>query len=175
MPAAACWPGSRTGVGLTGVLSAAMGSTRQRRSAHNPGVVLRDLVVMLADGGGCLADLGAVCDQVDLYGHVASDSTAFRVIDSIDEQRLDGLRGAVAVSRARARAAWRAARAVCREMAQSLGADGAGYRRDAHDRALRPISVGSAQGLAHRNAVKCGLAIRPGSRKAPQIRGLPSG
>jgi hypothetical protein len=65
-------------------------------------VVLRDLVVMLADGGGCLADLGAVRDQVDLYGHVASDSTAFRVIDSIDEQRLDGLRGAVAVSRARA-------------------------------------------------------------------------
>jgi hypothetical protein len=41
-------------------------------------------------------------DQVDLYGHVASDSTAFRVIDSIDEQGLDGLRGAVAVSRARA-------------------------------------------------------------------------
>jgi Transposase DDE domain group 1 len=77
-------------VGLTGALSAAMGSTRQRRSAHNPGVVLRDLVVMLADGGGCLADLGAVRDQVDLYGHVASDSTAFRVIDSIDEQPLTG-------------------------------------------------------------------------------------
>jgi hypothetical protein len=89
-------------VGLTGALSAAMGSTRQRRSAHNPGVVLRDLVVMLADGGGCLADLGALRDQVDLDGHVASDSTAFRVIDSIDEQGLDGLRGAVAVSRARA-------------------------------------------------------------------------
>ena len=33
-------------VGLTGALSAAMGSTRQRRWAHNPGVVLRDLVVM---------------------------------------------------------------------------------------------------------------------------------
>ena len=40
---------------------------------------------------------------------------------------------------------------------------------------VRPISVGSTQGLAHRNAVRCGLAIRPGSWKAPQIRGFPSG
>ncbi len=41
--------------GLTRALSAAMGSTRKRRSAHDPGVVLRDLVVMLADGGTWLA------------------------------------------------------------------------------------------------------------------------
>ena len=46
-------------VGLTRALSAAMASTRERRSAHDPGVVLRDLAVMLADGGSCLADLGA--------------------------------------------------------------------------------------------------------------------
>jgi len=67
-----------------------------------PGVVLRDLMVMLADGGTGLADLGAQRDQPDLYGNVASDSTAFRVIDSIDEQCLGRLRGAVAVARARA-------------------------------------------------------------------------
>ena len=72
-------------VGLTRALSAAMAPTRQRRSAHDPGVVLRDLAVMLADGGDCLADLGALRDQLDLYGKVASDATAFRVIDSIDE------------------------------------------------------------------------------------------
>ncbi|MGO9752305.1 MAG: IS1380 family transposase, partial [Solirubrobacteraceae bacterium] len=35
-------------VGLTRALSVAMASTRQRRSAHDPGVVLRDLAVMLA-------------------------------------------------------------------------------------------------------------------------------
>src|SRR5512135_1560661 len=94
--------GTADRLGLTRALSAAMASTRQRRSAHDPGVVLRDLVVMLADGGECLADLGALRDQPDLFGNVASDSTAFRVIDSIDEQGLDRLRVAVAVARARA-------------------------------------------------------------------------
>ena len=89
-------------VGLTRALSAAMAPTRQRASAHDPGIVLRDLAVMLADGGSCLADLGAQRDQPDLYGNVASDSTAFRVIDSIDEECLGRLRAAVALSRARA-------------------------------------------------------------------------
>jgi hypothetical protein len=89
-------------VGLTRALSAAMAPTRQRASAHDPGVVLRDLAVMLADGGDCLADLGASRDQPDLYGNVASDSTAFRVIDSIDEECLGRLRSAVAVGRSRA-------------------------------------------------------------------------
>jgi len=80
-------------MGLTGALSAAM-APRQRRSEHDPGVVVRDLAVMLADGGECLADLGAVRDQLGLFGNVASDSTAFRVIDSIDQEGLDRLRGA---------------------------------------------------------------------------------
>jgi Transposase DDE domain group 1 len=89
-------------VGLTRALSAAMALTRERRSAHDPGVVLRDLAVMLADGGDCLADLGAMRDQPDLFGNVPSDSTAFRVIDSVDEECLGRLRAAVAVARARA-------------------------------------------------------------------------
>ncbi|MGH3267170.1 MAG: IS1380 family transposase, partial [Trebonia sp.] len=96
--------GTADQIGLTRALSAAMAPTRTRRSAHDPGVVLRDLVVMLADGGTCLADLGAQRDQPDLYGNVASDSTAFRVIDSIDEECLGRLRAAVAVARSRA---WR--------------------------------------------------------------------
>ncbi len=94
--------GTADRVGLTRALSGTMTSTRRRRSEHDPGVVLRDLVVMLADGGECLADIGASRDQPDLHGNVCSDSTAFRVIDSIDEQGLDRLRGAVALARARA-------------------------------------------------------------------------
>ena len=89
-------------VGLTRALQEAMAPTRQRRSAHDPGVVLRDLAVMLADGGGCLADLTTLRDQPDLFGNVPSDATAFRVIDSIDDECLERLRGAVAVARARA-------------------------------------------------------------------------
>src|SRR5580658_4801672 len=94
--------GTADRVGLTRALCEAMAPTRERRSAHDPGVVLRDLAVMLADGGECLADLGALRDQIDLFGAVASDSTAFRVIDSVDEQCLERLRVAVALARARA-------------------------------------------------------------------------
>ncbi len=56
---------------------------------------------MLADGGDCLADLGAVRDQDALFGAVASDSTAFRVIDAIAST--PGLLDAIADARARAR------------------------------------------------------------------------
>ncbi len=89
-------------LGLTDGLSVAMAPTRERPSAHDPGRVLRDLAVMLADGGDCLADLGALRDQVDLHGLVASDSTAWRVIDSIDNARLEALRAARASARRRA-------------------------------------------------------------------------
>lgn len=98
-------------VGLTRALCEAMAPTRQRRSAHDPGVVLRDLVVMLADGGDCLADLGAQRDQPALFGDVASNSTAFRVIDSIDEQGLERLREAVCIARA---GAWKLGARPCR-------------------------------------------------------------
>jgi hypothetical protein len=89
-------------VGLTAALSDAMAPTRERVSAHDPGVVLRDLAVMLADGGDCLAALGILRDQEDLFGRVASDSTAYRVIDSIDGPGLERLRAAVALARERA-------------------------------------------------------------------------
>ena len=88
--------------GLSGALSAGLAGLRQRRSGHDPGRVIRDLAVMLADGGDCLADLGAVRDQDALFGVVASDSTAFRVIDQI--ACMPGLLGALAEAHARARA-----------------------------------------------------------------------
>ena len=44
-------------VGLTGALSDALALTRERRSAHDPGRVLRDVAVMLADGGDCVTDM----------------------------------------------------------------------------------------------------------------------
>src|SRR5215475_9163425 len=59
-------------LGLTGALSQAMAPTRERRSAHAPGRVLRDLAVMPAGGGDCLHDLGTLREQADLFGDVAS-------------------------------------------------------------------------------------------------------
>jgi hypothetical protein len=87
--------------GLTRALSLRLGSMRERRSGHDPGRVLRDLAVMLADGGECLSDLGGMRDQLRLFGEVASDSTAYRVIERIagEPALLDGVRAA----RARAR------------------------------------------------------------------------
>jgi hypothetical protein len=91
-------------VGLTRELSRALAGVRERRGKHHPGRVIRDLAVMLADGGDCLSDLRAVRDQEPLFGAVASDTTAFHLIDQIASQPalLEALR-----ARARAReTAW---------------------------------------------------------------------
>jgi hypothetical protein len=45
--------------------------------------VIRDLAVMLVDGGECVLDLGAVREQDALFGAVASDSTAWRMVDRV--------------------------------------------------------------------------------------------
>src|SRR4051795_3042504 len=90
--------------GLTRELSGALAGLRERRGRHDPGRVIRDLAVMLADGGDCLSDLRAVRDQQPLFGPVASDTTAFRLIDRIasDPVLLEALRAARACARARA-------------------------------------------------------------------------
>ena len=110
---AALLAGAADRLGLTAALSRGLALMRERRSKHDPGRVVRDLAVMLADGGDCLADLRAVRDQEPLFGEVASDATAFRVIDAIaaDPALLDALRAA----RARARGnAWKAGAAPAR-------------------------------------------------------------
>ena len=89
--------------GLTRALSRQLAGLQLRAGSHDRGRVVRDLAVMLADGGDCLADLGAVRDQAALFGAVASGSTAFRVIDQIasDPNGLGWLRAAHAQARAR--------------------------------------------------------------------------
>ena len=90
-------------VGLTRALSLRLAGLKQRRRGHDPGRVIRDLAVMLADGGECVSDLGAVRDQQALFGPVASDSTAFRMVDRIASTPglLDALRAAHARARER--------------------------------------------------------------------------
>ena len=90
-------------MGLTKALSLRLAAVKQRRRGHDPGVVVRDLAVMLADGGECVSDLGAQRDQETLFGSVASDSTAFRMVDRIASTPglLEALRAAHARARAR--------------------------------------------------------------------------
>ena len=90
-------------LGLTSGLDRALGDLFERTPTHSPGRVLRDLAVMLADGGDALCDLRALRDQPALFGPVASDSTCWRLLDALDERRLATVAGA----RARAReVAW---------------------------------------------------------------------
>ncbi len=55
---------------------------------HQPGRVLVDLAVTLADGGDCLADLAAFRDQEALFGPVASHPTSYRVLDRVGAAQL---------------------------------------------------------------------------------------
>ena len=92
-------------LGLTDALGWALAETRERRSVHDPGRVLCDLAVMLADGGRCVSDLVALRSQPALFGEVASVSTARRVLLSIGPAELDRVRMARAQARERAWAA----------------------------------------------------------------------
>ncbi|MDQ6806595.1 MAG: IS1380 family transposase [Actinomycetota bacterium] len=87
--------------GLTEALSDVLADTRERRSAHDPGRVLRDVAVMLADGGDCVTDMAAFEGQERLFGARASETTTHRVLKSIDEPLLAGVRAARAKARAR--------------------------------------------------------------------------
>lgn len=89
-------------LGLTEALSGAMAPTRERRSSHDPGAVLRDLAVAIADGGDHVSDLGVLRGQHALFGAVASESTAHRVIKSIDGEALEAIRAARAMALGRA-------------------------------------------------------------------------
>jgi hypothetical protein len=78
-----------------------------RRHRHRDAAVLRDLAVMLADGGDCLSDLAVLRDQPELFGPVASTPTAWRVVERLaqDPDGLARLRLARAHARGRAWAA----------------------------------------------------------------------
>jgi len=91
-------------LGLTAALGWRAGQTKTHRHRHQAGRVLRDLAVLLADGGDCLSDLAALRDQPELFGSVASTATAWRVVQQVagDELGLAGIRAARAHARGRA-------------------------------------------------------------------------
>ena len=90
-------------LGLTRALSHRLAVLKQRRRGHDPGRVIRDLAVMLADGGECVSDLAVVREQQALFGSVASDATAFRMIEKIASTQgaVDAIRSAHAIARER--------------------------------------------------------------------------
>jgi hypothetical protein len=91
-------------LGLTTALGWRAGRGQTPRHRHDAGVVLRDLALLLADGGDAVSDLAVLRDQPELFGPVASTATAWRVIEGVagDALGLAGLRAARAQARERA-------------------------------------------------------------------------
>jgi hypothetical protein len=88
--------------GLSERLRDALAALRRRRRGHDPSRVALDLAVMLADGGEAIADLAVLRDQPALFGHVASDATAWRVLSNMDSRVLGRLWTARALARQQA-------------------------------------------------------------------------
>lgn len=84
---------------LTAHLSGVFAARTAPQTAHDPGRVLVDVAVMLADGGECISDITALADQAAVFGPVASDSTCWRVLDSIDGAMLEAVTAARAAAR----------------------------------------------------------------------------
>jgi Transposase DDE domain group 1 len=66
--------------GLGEGLSGGLARWRAPRAVHDPGKIIADLVVTLALGGDCLADIAVLRAQPELAGPVASGPVVSRLI-----------------------------------------------------------------------------------------------
>lgn len=89
-------------LGLEHGLSQALAHVFRRRPVHDPGRLVVDLATSLIDGGDCVSDLGALAEQSDLFGQVASPSTASRLLCALAEEELAAIRAARRAARERA-------------------------------------------------------------------------
>ena len=119
--------------GLGRGLAGGLARWRAPRAVHDPGKILTDLVVMLALGGDCLADIAVLRSQPGLCGPVASDPVVSRLVS------------ALAADLPRALRAIRTARAAARERAWAL----AGDRAPGADGSLIPADIDATIVVAH--------------------------
>jgi hypothetical protein len=85
--------------GLTGFLSTVF-ARPDFWPVHDRGRVLTDIAVAIAAGGRDIVDIEALRGQADVFGPIASDTTALRALGEIG----DGHRAAIGRARAAARA-----------------------------------------------------------------------
>jgi hypothetical protein len=119
--------------GLGQGLPAGLARWRAPRAVHDPGKILTDLVMALALGGDCLADIAVLRAQPGLFGPVASDPVVSRLISAL---AADGPRALRAIRRARAAA---------RERAWAL----AGDRAPGAGGSLIPVDIDATIVIAH--------------------------
>jgi hypothetical protein len=83
--------------GLDTAMSAALAPWRKPRAVHDPGNILLDVALAVVLGGDCLADVGMLRAEPDLFGPVASDPTVSRLVDALaasGPKALAAIRGA---------------------------------------------------------------------------------
>ena len=119
--------------GLGQGLTEGLARWRAPRAVHDPGKILTDLVMTLALGGDCLADIAVLRSQPELAGPVASDPVVSRLVT------------ALAADAPRALRAIQRARAAARERAWAL----AGERAPGADGAVIPVDIDATVVLAH--------------------------
>jgi hypothetical protein len=73
--------------GLGQALSGALAPWRAPRAVHDPGKILSDLVMTLALGGDCLADVAVLRAWPELAGPVASDPVISRLVAALAANR----------------------------------------------------------------------------------------
>jgi hypothetical protein len=88
--------------GLDTAISAAMQPWRKPRTMHDPGKILLDMALAVALGGACLADVGMLRAEPDVFGPVASDPTVSRLVDALAASGPKAL-GAIRTARPQAR------------------------------------------------------------------------
>jgi len=91
-------------IGLTAALSEATDTLRERRAGHDPGRVLIDVAVAIADGAVTISDVQALADQQGLHGpagSIASTPTIWRVLAGI--ANAPGMLAKIRLARAEAR------------------------------------------------------------------------
>jgi len=174
--------------GLGADLSAALAAVVKAPRRHAPGEVLVDLAVTLASGGEYVSDLKTLRDKPGLFGEVASQPTAWRLLDSIDEGLLASLQAARRASRARAWAAGLAPAKLTldfdatlvnlhseKERAEPTYKKGFGYHpllvyldqtREALAAKLRPGSAGANTAADHVELLDAAVAQLPVTTKA---------
>ena len=119
--------------GLGQGLAGGLARWRAPRAVHDPGKILTDLVMALALGGDCLADIAVLRAQPELCGPVASDPVVSRLISALAADLPAALR------------AIRKARAAARERAWELAADHA----PGADGSLIPVDIDATIVTAH--------------------------
>ena len=119
--------------GLGQGLAGGLARWRAPRAVHDPGKILTDLVMALALGGDCLADIAVLRAQPELCGPVASDPVVSRLISALAADLPAALR------------AIRKARAAARERAWALAADHA----PGADGSLIPVDIDATIVTAH--------------------------